>query len=300
LWLNLAQAPLDSRDVRLGVYYATNMALVCKQYFRGDAQVQKTASDGYGWDVNPEVKPRPFDPAKAREYFAKAGYTQSGPDGILMRPDGQRLSLTITTTDRTYQDVLVILKQEALKAGLEYNIEMLDETAGWQKTQDKRHQITLAAFNRTVDVYPRYWENFSGDNAYDVPYLPDGSANPARKIKKSTNNLSELADYQLDQLIGQYDKATTMDQIKVLAAQIEQRLDDDATWVNGFKLPFFHVGYRPWIKWPADFNPMQALDFEEFWVMWIDPQERETALAAKAQGRALPKQILIYDKYKQQ
>jgi microcin C transport system substrate-binding protein len=299
LWLNEAQPPLDNLDVRLGVFYATNMDLVCKQYFRGDATVQKTVSDGYGWDPNPAVKPRPFDPDKAREYFSKAGFTKQGPDGVLTTALGQRLSLTITTTYRQYQDVLVILKQEALKAGLEFNIEVLDETTGWQKTQEKKHDIALAAFNRTVDMYPRYWESYSGANAYDVPYLPDGSPNPARKIKVSTNNLCSIADYKLDQLITAYDKTETMDQVKVLAAQIEQTIYDDAVWVNGWKQPFYRVGYRPWVKWPGDFNPMQSLDFEQYWLMWIDQDEQKADLAAKAEGRSLPPQILTYDKFKE-
>jgi microcin C transport system substrate-binding protein len=298
LWINTARAPLDNRDVRLGIFSATNMALVCQQFFRGDAQVQKTNSDGYGWDTNPAVKPRPFDPAKARQYFAKAGYTQQGPDGVLTTPQGARLSFTITTTYRRYQDILVILKQEALKAGLEFNLEVLDETTGWQKTQEKKHDITLASFNRTVDLYPRYWETLSGNNAYDIPYLPDGSPNPARKLKTSTNNLFSLADYDLDQLINRYDETETMDEVKVLAAQIEQRLYDDAVWVNGWKEPFYRLAYRPWVKWPADFNPVQSLDPREFWLMWIDPVEEKQDLAAKAAGQALPPQILIYDKYK--
>jgi microcin C transport system substrate-binding protein len=299
LWINEAVPPLDNVNIRLGIQYASDFDLVCKQYFRGDAVVQKTPSDGYGWDVNPSVKPRPFDPAKAREYFAKAGYTQQGPDGVLTNAQGRRLSFTITSTYRQYQDVLVILKQEALKAGLEFNVEVLDETTGWQKTQEKKHEITLAAFQRTVDMFPRYWDFFAGDNAYDVPYLPDGSPNPARKIKVSTNNLSEIANFKMDQLIHQYDKAETMEQVKALSFQIEQMLYDDAAWVNGWKRPYYRVGYRPWVKWPADFNVMQSTDEYQFWMMWIDPDIQKDALAAKAEGRSLPKQILTYDRFKE-
>jgi microcin C transport system substrate-binding protein len=299
LWLNVITPGLDNLDVRLGIAYATNMDLVCKQYFRGNATIQKTFSDGYGWDPNPALHPRPFDPAKAREYFTKAGFTQQGPDGILANAQGRRLSYTVTTIYRQYQDVLVILKQEALKAGLEFNIEVLDHTTGFQKEQDKKHEITLTAFNRQVDMYPRYRENFASYNAYDKAFLADGTTpNPDRKVKVSTNNLNEIADPVLDQLDEQYEKTATMDEVKVLSAKLEQRVYDDAIWVNGWKQPYFQVGYRPWIKWPADFNPMQAVDFLEFWVMWIDQDEQKADLAKHANGENLPKQILIYDKYK--
>ena len=52
----------------------------------------------------------------------------------------------------------MILKEEALKAGLEFTIEILDETTGWQKMQEKHHEIALAALSRSVEMYPRYWE----------------------------------------------------------------------------------------------------------------------------------------------
>lgn len=299
LWLNEAQPGLDNLDVRLGIQYASNMEQVCKQYFRGFATVQKTASDGFGWNPNPSLRPRPFDPAKAREYFAKAGYTTQGPDGVLVNAQGKRLSFTITTGYRNYQDVMVILKQEALKAGLEFNLEVLDRTEAFEKMEQKRHEIALVAFSRTPEMYPRYWEYTDGVNAYDTPYLADGSPNPARKPKPSTNNLTSIADYQLDQLIKQYDKADNMDEVRALAAKIEQILHDNAGWVNGWAVPFYRVGYRPWVKWPADFDSKQSLDFENFWVMWIDQDAQKEALAAKAEGRNLPVQILTYDKYKE-
>jgi microcin C transport system substrate-binding protein len=299
LWINESMPILDDVNVRIGIAYASNMDLVCKQYFRGAASVQKTASDGYGWDPNPGVRPRPFDPDKAREAFAKAGFTQQGPDGILMDAKGRRLSFTLTTVYKRYQDVLVILKQEALKAGLEFNLEVLDMTTGFQKEQEKKHQIALTAFNRTPEMYPRYWECFDGINAYDVPYLKDGSPNPDRKLKIDTNNLSEIADPRIDALVAQYDKAETMDQVKDISFKLEQLIYDNAGWVNGWKTPFLRSAYRPWIKWPADFNPKQALDFEQFFLMWIDPDLEKQALEAKAAGKSLPPQVLVYDKYKE-
>jgi microcin C transport system substrate-binding protein len=299
LWLNEAVAPLDNRDVRVGVAYATNMDLVCKQYFRGYAVMQKTTSDGYGWDVNPEVRPRPYDPIKAREFFAKAGYTKQGPDGVLVDAGGHRLSLTITSIYKPYQDLLVILKQEALKAGLEFNLEILDQTTGYQKEAEKRHQITLTAFGRGVEMYPRYWENFAGENAYDVPYLPDGSPNPARKVKPNTNNLSSVAIPELDRLIKLYDHAETMDQVKDLAAKIEKIIYDNVPWINGWKVPFFRVGYRPWIRWPKDFATLHNTDYEENWLMWIDEDAKKADMAIHDSGGKLPVQVLTFDKYKE-
>ena len=39
---------------------------------------------------------------------------------------------------------------------------------------------------RDREMFPRYWDFYAGENAYDTPYLPDGSPNPARKLKAQT------------------------------------------------------------------------------------------------------------------
>jgi microcin C transport system substrate-binding protein len=298
LWINESKPPLDNRDVRLGIQYATNFDLICREYFRGDAVREQTASDGFGWRVNPNISARPFDPVKARAYFAQAGFTKQGPDGVLVNDRGQRLAFTVTTYFRYYQDLLTILKQEALKAGLEYNIEVLDETTAGKKMQEKQHDIVLMAFAVQVEMFPRYWETFAGENAYDVPYLADGSPNPARKVKPDTNNLTETAIPELDRLIHLYDHADSMAQVKDLAAKIEQIIYDDAGWVNGWKQPFYRLGYWRWVKWPAQFNARQSMDFEQYWLFSIDQEVQKETLAAKDAGKAFPPQILTFDQFK--
>jgi len=298
LWINESKPPLDNVNIRLGIQYSSNMELVCREYFRGDAVRQQTRSDGYGWRVNSEIAARPFDPAKAREYFAKAGYVQQGPDGVLVNDKGQRLSFTITSYSRRSQDELVILKQEALKSGLELNIEILDETTGWKKMQEKHHEIAFAAISRTVEMYPRYWDFFAGENAFDTPFLADGSPNPARKVKPYTNNLTETAIPELDRLIHLYEHAETMDSVKDLASRMEKIIYDDAGWVNGWKQPFYRLAYWRWVRWPQKFNTMQSLDQEQYWLMWIDQDAQKETLAAKSDGRTFPKQVLTFDEYK--
>jgi microcin C transport system substrate-binding protein len=298
LWINESKPPLDNRNVRLGIQYATNFDLICRDYFRGDAERLQTVSDGYGWRVNPVIGPRPFDPVKARACFAQAGYTRQGPDGVLVNDQGRRLSFTITSDSPIMQDPLTILKQEALKAGLEFNLEILDATTATKKLELKQHEIALTGFSPFVEMFPRYWENYAGENAYDVPYLPDGSPNPARKVKPVTSNLTSIAIPELDRLIHAYDHADSMVQVKDLASKIEQIIHDDAGWVNGWKTPFYRLGYWRWIKWPAGFNAMQSMDYEQFWLFSIDQDAQKETLAARAAGRTFPPQILIFDQFK--
>ena len=309
LWINSHKPLLNQTEIRLGLHHATNFDLVCAQYFRGDAVRMETRSDGYGWRMHPDIMARRFDPVKARAHFAVAGFTTQGPDGVLVNAAGQRLSFTITTYLQTLRDLLPILQQEALKAGVDFRLEVLDSTTGWKKVQEKQHDIALVALSRSVELFPRYWEMYHGSNAYEDAYLaPDGSftdkffkgtpnPSPAR-VRVQTNNMTMTFDPELDRLIEAYDTAQTLDEIKTYAQAIEQRIHDVATWVNGWALPFHRTGYWRHIKWPEGFNAMQSRNAEEFFLHWVDEDERAATTAARRAGQKFPPLLLTYDQFK--
>ncbi len=310
LWVNSSKPVLSEQEIRLGLNYATNFQLVCDQYFRGDAVQMNTRSDGYGWRMHPTITHRPFDTVKAREHFAAAGYTQQGPDGVLMNEAGQRLSFTITAYSQNYRDILAILKQDALKAGVEYNLEILDSTTGYKKMQEKNHEIALVALSRSVELYPRYWEMFHGNNAYEDAYLgPDGqpvnfasegtpNPNPT-KIRVQTNNMTETFIPELDRLIEAYVKAETLDEIKSLAAQIEEIIHDDGAWIPGWALPFYRGGHWRYVHFPQDFNVAGSRTAEEFFVHWVDSDERDEIERARRTGETYPNELQVYDQFQE-
>jgi len=258
--------------------------------------------------MHPTITARPFDPPKAREYFAKAGFTKQGPDGVLTNAAGQRLSFTITAYSQALRDLLPILKEEALKAGLEFKLEILDSTTGYKKMQEKNHEIALVALSRSVELYPRYWEMYHGTNAYSDAYTKDGKIvkiatgaepNPhPKQVEVQTNNMTMTFIPELDRLIEAYDKAETLDEIKRLAARIEEIIYEDAAWVNGWQRPFFRGGYWRYVKWPQGFNSAEARDMEEFFLHWIDVDEKKEVEAARRSGKTYPNALQVFDQFK--
>ncbi len=298
LWINESRPLLDNRDIRIGINFATNWHKVIAEYFRGDYTRMRTTADGYGEFTDPTLHARPFDVDQALEHFAAAGFTRRGSDGVLVDQAGQRLSFTLTTGYEPLKDVLTILREEALKAGLELRLEVLDSTAAWKKVQEKQHDIQFTAFAVAPEMYPRYWEMFHSDNAYDVPYLPDGRVNPNRKIKVQTNNITSTAIPELDHLIEAYRASDDVDQMKRLAFHMEEILHDDAAFVPGFVVPFFRTAYWRWVKWPGDFNVKLASTATEYQLMWIDQADRDATRKAQREGRALPPSDRVYDQYR--
>jgi microcin C transport system substrate-binding protein len=298
LWINSAQPLLDDRNVRIGIQHASNWDLVIEKFFRGDFVRMRTSNDGYGQFTHPTLKARPFSVDQALESFAKAGFDRRGADGILVNDRGQRLSFTLTTGYDNFRDILTILREEAAKAGLEYRIEVLDHTAAFKKSSEKQHDLVLTGYNVSPEMYPRFWENYHSVNAYDRPFLEDGSVNPERKVKPQTNNLFSLANRDLDQLIDRYTASDDAEEMKGLAHRMEEMVHGEAVFVPGFVMPFYRFMSWRWIRWPEEFGAKLATEYEEWWLHWIDEDMKKETLDAKRSGKAFPELLETNTKYR--
>lgn len=299
LWINTSRPLLDNQEVRLGIQYATNWDLVISNFFRGDYARMHTASDGFGEFSHPTLRARPYDIEQALEHFANAGFTTRGRDGILVNEQGQRLAFTLSTGYESMADVLTILREEAARAGLEFRIEVLDQTAGWHKVQEKQHDIFFSAFGIGVEMYPRFWDFYHSDNAYDQAFLDDGSVNPSRRVKVQTNNLEVLADWEFDQMIERYDRSSDRDEMLELAHRMFEFHYDYASFVPGFVQDFYRVGYWRWVRYPEFFNHRQSGSPGELHVHWIDEQMKAETLAARRSGETFEPAIRVYDQHRQ-
>lgn len=299
LYINRSRPLLEDRDIRVGIQHASNWQLVLEQYFRGDYTRMNTNSDGYGDMTNPNIRARAFDLEKAAEHFAKAGFTQRGPDGVLVNDAGERLSFNLSTGYEAMSPVLNILRQEAMKAGLEFQVEVLDASAAWKKVQEKNHDIAFTAFGTFVELYPRYWEGAHSVNAFDEPYLADGETpNPGRTPKAQTNNLTAIAIPELDRLIDRYDMSESLDEMREMAYRMEEIIHEDAAFVPGFVTPFYRTAYWRWMQFPEGFDVRFSQDPVGSNLFWIDPELREETLAARRGTESFPVGIHVYDQWR--
>jgi microcin C transport system substrate-binding protein len=300
LWMNQSRPLLDNRDIRVGIQFATDWDRVIKEYYRGDYVRMRTSADGYGEFTEPTIEPRGYSVEKALDSFARAGFTQRGPDGILVNDKGEKLSVTLSTGYDYLRDVLTILREQAGKAGLEFRLEVLDNTAAWKRTSEKKHDIELVAFSVSPEMYPRYWETYHSVNAYDRAYLPDGSPNPDRKPKPTTNNLQSIANPALDRLIEKYRSSGDVEEMKRLAYEMEHIIFDDASFSPGYVYPFYRTGYWRWLRWPDDFNVKISRRSEEWYLSWIDQDLKKEVEAARKAGKTFPPILEVYDQYRDQ
>ena len=270
MWLNMDDPVLADRNVRLGLAHAMNVELLLSTVLRGDYERLKTHHEGY-WDYsNPNIEPREFDLQKAGEYLDAAGFVNRGPDGIRVK-DGQRLALRVVYSTQEHTSRLVLLREEAKKAGIELNLQLLDSSAAFKQILEKQHQIAWMGWG--IGLTPRYWQHYHSDNAH----------------KPQTNNITNTDDPELDALIMEYRAATEKETRVRLAHQLEQMIHDAGAFIPTYKVPYTREAYWRWLRLPEHygtrttevlFNPMVEALF------WIDEEIKADTLAAKDRGDA--------------
>ena len=268
LWLNTDDPMLADRNVRLGLAHAMNIDLLLSTVLRGDYERLKTHHDGY-WDYsNPNIQPREFDLQKADEYLDAAGFPNRGPDGIRMR-DGQRLSLRVVYSTQEHTPRLVLLREEAKKAGIELNLQLLDSSAAFKQILEKQHQVAWMAWG--IGLTPRFWQHYHSENAH----------------KPQTNNITNTDNPEMDALIMEYRAATDKETRIRLAHQLEQIVHESGVFIPTYKVPYTREAYWRWLRLPEHFasrttevifNPMVE------GVFWIDEEIKAETLAAKDRG----------------
>jgi len=290
--INESKPPLDSLDVRVGINYAMNFEKVIEVDFRGDKTRMHTTESGFGKYTNPSVRARPYDPVKAREHFAKAGYTIPGPDGILKNAGGKRLSFTLTTFNSgAITPVMLRLKEDAKKAGLEMNIEGLEGTQMYKKINQKKHELCFAGFGARPP-YPRFWDDFHSSNAFKIG--KDGK----RELVTDTNNMTQTADPVLDPIIDRHRLAQTEDEVQKLSWELSQLIYDRASVIPAWESPFYRYLSWRWIQWPKNGNAKASREPLDAHMFWIDEDIKRETKEAMRTGRDFGETLRIFDAYK--
>jgi len=267
LYINTLKPLLDQVDVRIGLQHATHFQRVIDTFYRGDYERLNQFNQGYGEFTNPTIKARKYNPTLARAAFARAGFTERGADGILKRPDGVRLSIRLTMDDSDRRKFLPTLIESAYACGLEYRPEVLEPTTMYRKVMEKNHEVCFWAWSAS-GLQPELWQSHHSDNA--VEKLPSG----ALIAKRQTNNITGTHLPELSQLIDDFRRSTDKAEMIKISFQAQQIIHDEASFIPGFCIPGYRLGYWRWLKWPEHFDVRTSDNPLSSGLFWIDSNEK--------------------------
>ena len=268
--------------MRYALAHSINFRKLNRQILRNEAVRLNTFYTGYGKYTNKKIRARKYSIPKVEKYMKGAGWSR-GDDGIWMK-DGRRCSVTLTYGQALYTPRVVVLKEEARKAGIELNLELLDSSTSYKKVMEKKHD--LAYMGWSTSFRPAPWQGFHSDNAN----------------KPQTNNINNMDDKMMDSLIDKYRNSISEKERISLSYKIQKKIHDSGAWIPLDSVPSTRSLNWRWIEYPS--IPGYRITTDIFGnpagdgLFWIDEKKKEETLAAMKSGKTFKPENIIIRKYK--
>jgi len=111
------------------------------------------------WAYDKSVKPHPFDPRRARELLAEAGWTDSDGDGIRDQNGVKfEFQMLITSGSNTAQQFALLLQEECAQAGIKVEIRQLEGSTFFDRVDKGQFDACMLAWY--LDLDPDIFDTF--------------------------------------------------------------------------------------------------------------------------------------------
>ena len=259
--------------VRRALYYAIDMQGMIDNALYGEYKRYHNIGMGHlwgGYDFDDQSITKPdFDPKKAGELLAEAGYSKIGSDGIRTTTDGRRASFVLLYSQPHHTERLTVLREQAKKAGVDLLLKMMQQGM-FSAVLNRRYQAWFGGM--TTYYYPSYWQSFSSVNADIIP----------------SNNFYGYKSDAMDRLITIEETSNDLALRAEITKAIQRLVHEDAIIIPDYYLDFRRMAMWKWIRFPAYGNLKYSDDevFDPMWgYFWIDEDIKKEVDDAMARGK---------------
>ena len=188
---NMRRAPFDDRRVRLAMTHMVARASILETIYYGLG----TIVTGTFYINSPEydrgIEPYPYDPERARELLAEAGWKDTDGDEWLDR-NGERFSFELLMPSGVieYEQLATVLKEDLKKIGVDMSIRRLE----WATFLHFTH-------NHNFDAYAAAWILAYISDPYQLWH-----SSQAEKGSNYVGFVNEEADALIDRIRGEFDR----------------------------------------------------------------------------------------------
>ena len=284
--LNCSQPPFNEKMMRRGFHHALNIQKVLDLVFRGDYTRLGSYFSGFGEYSDESIKALPFSPSRARECFARAGYTEEGPDGILTKPDGTRLQVVVSSRiDPLYTNCMNILREEAARCGLDLRVDQVDDTVHYSRVMAKKYEAAIFSWGFSPPL-PDPSPFFDSSYAFNSDGTP----------MSGSTNITATNSPSLDRAILACKAATTEAEAAAAHHHAQQLIAATLAWVPGWTTSYWRFAQWRWVRWPDEpgcrFCPPRYYDPLDSHLYWIDEKVKSETLKARNTGEVFPESDL--------
>lgn len=181
LSMNMQKTPFCMREVRLAICHAINKDRLVEEVFDDLAKTAKTLLPPLLWGYNDSIQPYEYDPVKAKQLLAEAGY-----------PRGFNASLWVMEQPRPYfpkpYQVAEYIKEDLQQINIKVDIQVFNWENFLERIKNGEHEMALIGW---------IGDNRDPDN-FLYTMLGSDNAQPGR-----SSNFSFYKDEEADCLLAQ-------------------------------------------------------------------------------------------------
>ena len=200
---------LTKKEVRQAVNYAIDKESIVKDLYKGTAIVAKNGMPPFMLGYNDAVKDYPYDPEKARELLASAGY-----------PDGFKATLFVMPVSRPYMfdppKIGEAIKAYLADVGIDIEIFQEDWSTYLEDTEAGKHEMCLLGWTG---------DNGDPDNFMNVLYGPNSASIGA------AGNVAFYNNEEVQELLTKAVRTYDTDERAKYYEQAQEIIHEDAPWV---------------------------------------------------------------------
>lgn len=190
-YINIEEEPLTDKRVRQAMNYAVNKEAICEFLYEGYAIPMRGIFPPTVLGHDPDAEGYPYNPERARELLAEAGY-----------PDGVEFELLAYSVPRPYNPLgarlAEAIQNDLAEVGIRASITQLEWATHLQQTLNKDFQVAMLG-----------WSTDNGDPDNFADALLANPENRSQFRNEEFNRLSALGQrtYDLDERLSYYRQA---------------------------------------------------------------------------------------------
>jgi peptide/nickel transport system substrate-binding protein len=205
---NLKNPLFQDRRVRRAFTYAINRQEIVQYVLYGLGTVATGPFPNHLWYANPNVKPIPYDPQKARQLLAEAGWKDTDGDGILDR-EGKPFRFTLITNsgNDTRKDVGVLVQRQLREIGIDVTLELYEWSVFLKDFINARHfDACILGWGLSVDpdAY-EIWHSSQIENGFNFVSYRNPEADRLWEEGRREYNFQKRKEiyWRIDELIAE-------------------------------------------------------------------------------------------------
>lgn len=235
---NAQKEPLDKKEVRQAINYAIDKQAIADALYAGYATTAKNPLPPGYLGYNDEVEAYGYDPEKAKELLAEAGFE-----------DGMEIELWTMPVARPYmpdpETVSQIVQENLAAVGIEATIVREEWAPYLEKTLQGEHQLFILG-----------WSGTNGDPDYFLSSLLHGS-------NVGSSNRTFYQNDEVDELLDAAKRAVDQDERADLYAQAQVLISEDspmATLVHSRPVMATTDGVQNYVPHPSTSETLREVE----------------------------------------